>query len=261
MADSLFDVYQNIESAKEFWDSLESKYMAEDASSKKFLVGNFINYKMVDSRPVMEQYSELLRILGQFAQYNMKMDESISVSSIIDKLHSSWKNFKHDLKHKNEELTLVKLGSTFQIEQSIRDMEKFWVNDDKTMVVPSAVSMVEESESSKCGKVGHFKKDCRVGKIGGKGKNEAGLSGSKDPVKQQGHILVPNSNSVENYVSLISEAFYVQDDEISWWVDSGATSHLCKNLQWFKDFKVIEDGSILKMGNLATETNQGIKKC
>nr|GEW74351.1 zinc finger, CCHC-type [Tanacetum cinerariifolium] len=32
MSDSLFDVYQNVESAKELWDLLESKYMAEDAS-------------------------------------------------------------------------------------------------------------------------------------------------------------------------------------------------------------------------------------
>ena len=54
MTDSLFDIYQNVESAKELWDSLEAKYMAEDASSKKFLVSNFTNYKMTDSRPVME---------------------------------------------------------------------------------------------------------------------------------------------------------------------------------------------------------------
>nr|GEX02421.1 zinc finger, CCHC-type [Tanacetum cinerariifolium] len=37
ISDSLFDIYQNIESSKELWDSLESKYMFEDASSKKFL--------------------------------------------------------------------------------------------------------------------------------------------------------------------------------------------------------------------------------
>ncbi|GKA43463.1 hypothetical protein Tco_0736187 [Tanacetum coccineum] len=41
----------NVKSAKELWDSLKSKYMAEDASSKKFLISNFNNYKMVDSRP------------------------------------------------------------------------------------------------------------------------------------------------------------------------------------------------------------------
>ncbi|GKB53878.1 hypothetical protein Tco_0904631, partial [Tanacetum coccineum] len=37
MFDSLFDIYQNAESAKALWESLESKYMAEDASAKKFL--------------------------------------------------------------------------------------------------------------------------------------------------------------------------------------------------------------------------------
>ncbi|GKF21189.1 hypothetical protein Tco_0069827, partial [Tanacetum coccineum] len=33
----LLTTLKNVESAKELWDSLESKYMAEDASSKKFL--------------------------------------------------------------------------------------------------------------------------------------------------------------------------------------------------------------------------------
>ncbi|GKD15723.1 hypothetical protein Tco_1200130, partial [Tanacetum coccineum] len=37
MSDSLFDVYQNVNTFKELWDTLEAKYMAEDASSKKFL--------------------------------------------------------------------------------------------------------------------------------------------------------------------------------------------------------------------------------
>ena len=86
MVDSSFDIYQNYESAHELWDALESKYLAEDASSTKFLVSNFLNYKMVETRPVMEQYNEILRILGQLAQHDMKMDEAISVSCITEKL-------------------------------------------------------------------------------------------------------------------------------------------------------------------------------
>ncbi|GJV11476.1 zinc finger, CCHC-type containing protein [Tanacetum coccineum] len=50
ISDALFGVYQNVGSAKELWDQLESKYMVEDASSKKYLVSNFNNYKMIDSR-------------------------------------------------------------------------------------------------------------------------------------------------------------------------------------------------------------------
>ncbi|GKG52198.1 hypothetical protein Tco_0547073, partial [Tanacetum coccineum] len=73
---------------------------------------------MTDSRPVMEQYNELLRILGRFTQHKMNMDEAIKVSCIIDKLSPSWKDFKHTLKHKKEELTLVELGSHLRIEET-----------------------------------------------------------------------------------------------------------------------------------------------
>ncbi|XP_074337192.1 uncharacterized protein LOC141674382 [Apium graveolens] len=251
MSDSLFDVYQNVNSVKELWDSLESKYMAEDASSKKFLVSNFMNYKMVDSRPVMEQYNELLRILGQFVQHNLKMDESISVYGVIDKLPPSWKDFKHTLKHNKDDMTLVELGSHFRIEEALRTQEIENNPKGKNQVGDSFVNMVEDGGHSKnskngkgnkrkfkgnynasnkkpkmacwkCGKPGHFKKDCRVGK-GKQEKQNAGPSGSKDPEKQQ-----------------------------------GATSHVCKDLRWFIDFQPIEDGSILKMGNVATEPIKGL---
>ncbi|CAM8978366.1 unnamed protein product [Rhodiola kirilowii] len=117
MSDPLFDRYQVVESAKELWDALEEKYMQEDASRKKFLVSNFNSYKMVDARPVMEQFNELTRILGQFAQYKMKMDDSIEVSSIIDKLPPLWKDFKHKLKHKKEEMSLEELDGELQVEE------------------------------------------------------------------------------------------------------------------------------------------------
>nr|GEW42456.1 zinc finger, CCHC-type [Tanacetum cinerariifolium] len=120
MSDYLFYVYTNVESAKELWDSLESKYMAEDSSSKKFLVSNFNNYKMVDYRPVMKQYNELLRILGQYTQHGLKIDEFISISSIIDMFPPSWKDFKHTLKHGKDDFSLVQLGSHLRIEESLR---------------------------------------------------------------------------------------------------------------------------------------------
>ncbi|GJU56728.1 ribonuclease H-like domain-containing protein [Tanacetum coccineum] len=126
---------------RELWDSLEAKYMAEDASSKKFLINNFPNYKMTDSRPVMEQYNELFGILGIFTQPKMNIDEAIQVSCIIDKLPPSYKGFKHTLKHQKEELTLVELDSLLRIEESLRvhDSDKPKGNN---VVGPSVVNMI-----------------------------------------------------------------------------------------------------------------------
>uniref|UniRef100_A0A1S3EKZ7 Uncharacterized protein LOC105853099 n=2 Tax=Cicer arietinum TaxID=3827 RepID=A0A1S3EKZ7_CICAR len=109
MSDSLFDIYQSSISAKELWEKLESRYMQEDATSKKFLVSQFINYKMVDSKSVMEQRHEIEYILNNYKQHKMHMDETIIVSSIIDKLPPSWKDFKKSMKHKKEDISLEQL--------------------------------------------------------------------------------------------------------------------------------------------------------
>ncbi|GJV25560.1 hypothetical protein Tco_1378255 [Tanacetum coccineum] len=108
---------QNVESSKELWDSLKAKYMADDASSKKFLVSNFINYKTTDSRLVLEQYNELL-------------------------------DFKHTLKHLKEKLTLVELGSHLRIKESLRVQDNDKLKG-KNVVGPSVVNMVEHNNSSR----------------------------------------------------------------------------------------------------------------
>nr|GEU32814.1 zinc finger, CCHC-type [Tanacetum cinerariifolium] len=258
-------------------DSLESKYMAKDSSSKIFLVSNFNNYKMVDSRPVIEQYNELLRILGQYTQHGLKMDESISVLSIIDKLPPSWKDFKYTLKHGKDNLSLVQLGSHLHIEESLRAQD----NDKgkgKEVGGPS-INMTEEGgknkhhkqnkgkkrsnennsgsrfnkkpklECWKCGKTGYFKRDCRSGKKNNA--NALGLGkGSKDQSQDQGQNLVPVwTRFIKFSVSLIFEAFYMQVDYIAWWIDSGATTYVCKDRCWIKTFEPVEDGSVLYMGD------------
>ena len=38
--------------------------------------------------------------------YNVNMDETIIVSTIINKMPTSWKDFKHSFKHKKEDISL-----------------------------------------------------------------------------------------------------------------------------------------------------------
>nr|GEW85835.1 hypothetical protein [Tanacetum cinerariifolium] len=159
MSGSLFDVYTNVESYKELWDSLESKYMAEDSSSKKFL------------------------------------------------------DFKHTLKHGKDDLSLVQLGSHLRIEESLRAQDsdkgkgkevggKKRSNENNS---GSGSSKKPKLECWKFGKTGHFKRDCRSG-------------------KKTTQMLVV--------------------DAIAWWIDSGATTHVCKDRCWFKTFEPVEDGSV-----------------
>ncbi|WVZ00704.1 hypothetical protein V8G54_026773, partial [Vigna mungo] len=47
---------------------------------------------------------------------------------------------------------------------------------------------------------------------------------------------------------MVSEIFCVQTDD-SWWIDSGASRHVCKDLCLFKTFKEDDNGEVLYMEN------------
>ncbi|GJV42668.1 zinc finger, CCHC-type containing protein [Tanacetum coccineum] len=238
MSDSLFDIYQNAKSAKTLWESLESKYMAEDASAMRFLLSSFMNYKMVDTRPVMEQYYEMLRILG----HHLRIEEGLRNQELDN-------NPKGKNQIGSSSVNMVEKDGAKNSNNN-KNKRKFKSGDDKFANKKGTMTCW------KCNKPGHMKKDCRSRK----GKDGAGSNGSKDPEKQQGYDsdFMQNFYNVLHYVSVISDAFYVQDDEVAWWVDSGATSHVCKDLRWFQVCKSIEDGSFVKMGNVATEPIKGI---
>ena len=55
LIDSLYNVYTDKKTTKELWESLNRKYKTEDAWAKKFVVGRFLDYKMVDSKTVVSQ--------------------------------------------------------------------------------------------------------------------------------------------------------------------------------------------------------------
>ncbi|GKD72881.1 zinc finger, CCHC-type containing protein, partial [Tanacetum coccineum] len=189
MSDSLFDVYTNVESAKELWDSLESKCMAEDSSSNKFLVNNFNNYKLVDSRP----------------------------------------DFKHTLKHGKDDLSLVQLGSHLCIEESLRvqDSDKGKGKE----VVGTSVNMTEE----------------------GKNKNNKQNKGKKHDFKEHGSGSGSNKKPKLECWKCGKTGHFKRDchsvNAIAHWIDSGATTHVCKDRCWYKTYEPVEDGSVLYMGD------------
>ena len=56
---TLYNVYSPIKMARELWESLDRKYKTEDAGMKKFIVGRFLDYKMVDSKTIISQVQDL----------------------------------------------------------------------------------------------------------------------------------------------------------------------------------------------------------
>ncbi|XP_073122037.1 uncharacterized protein [Henckelia pumila] len=186
--DTLYSVYSSVKTAKKLWNSLEKKYKTEDAGIKKFVVGKFLDFKMmirievsqVDSKTVMSQMQEIQIILHDLLAEGMEINEPFQVASIIEKLPPLWKDFKNYLKHKRKELKLEDLIVRLRIEEDNRNTE---AKSHKKMMETEAKANLTESSMSKkrkrphdgkqkrkakkfqgkcynCGKPNHMARDC-----------------------------------------------------------------------------------------------------
>ena len=98
LSDHLYDVYHSATKiAKELWETLEAKYGIPDVSMFRFTISTFNNYKMVDNKPVIHEFQELLR---KVEMKGTKLSEEFKVSCLIDKLPPSWINYAKSLRHK-----------------------------------------------------------------------------------------------------------------------------------------------------------------
>ena len=53
--DSLYNICSHIPTTKKLWASMDKKYKTVDVSTKNFIVGWFLEYKMVDRKIVINQ--------------------------------------------------------------------------------------------------------------------------------------------------------------------------------------------------------------
>ena len=109
LENNLYDIYSSYKTAKQVWEMLEKKYKTEDAGAKKFVIGKFLKYNMVDSKAVVKQVEELQVIIHELHSEGCSINDQFQVGSIIEKLPPSWNDFKIYLKHKRREMSMEDL--------------------------------------------------------------------------------------------------------------------------------------------------------
>ncbi|KAL0307446.1 UNVERIFIED_CONTAM: hypothetical protein Sangu_3030600 [Sesamum angustifolium] len=255
-------MYSSATTAKALWELLEKKYKTEDAGLKKFIVGKVLEFKMVDSKTVMNQIQEFQMILHDLHAEGMKLNESFQVAAMIEKLPPLWKNFKNYLKHKRKEMGLENLIVRLRIEKDNRLSEmKFG-----KLQIKAKTNLMEHNENTSikrkrvdyklkkgrakmikgncynCGKPNHMAKDCRL------------------PKKNQAHVSEVRSVPIDlgelNLSTMVFEANLV-DNPRKWWIDTGATRHICSDKEMFSTYTPINERKLF-MGNSATSNIVGL---
>ncbi|RVW41557.1 Retrovirus-related Pol polyprotein from transposon TNT 1-94 [Vitis vinifera] len=243
LADSLYNVYSDKKTAKELWESLDRKY----------------KLRMPGLRNLLWVASSTIRC------------ETFQVAAIIKKLPPAWKDFKNYLKHKRKEMSIEDLIIRLRIEEDNRKSEKkgaHTLNEAKANFVEHGQSSKAKTNNNKgkgsklgpkggiskkpkfqgkcfnCGKQGHKSVDCRLPK-----KNKPKEANVIDDITKNVYDI--------DLTAVVSEVNLVGSNPKEWWIDTGATRHVCSDKKMFSTFEPIENGEKVFMGNSATSEIKG----
>ncbi|GAV84404.1 UBN2_2 domain-containing protein, partial [Cephalotus follicularis] len=93
VSDRLYLLFSGMKTAREIWNALEFKYTAEEQGTNKYLISKYFDFKMVNTKTLLEQVYELQLIVNKIHALTIDVPETFQVWVIIAKLLSSCKEY------------------------------------------------------------------------------------------------------------------------------------------------------------------------
>lgn len=93
-----------------------------------------------------------------------------------------------------------------------------------------------------CGKPGHRSSECRA---------------PKNVNKNKGQANIVEDDDIDNLCDVLSECNLVGNPK-EWWIDSGATRHVCADKGMFKSYALSGPEEKMYMGNSSTSKVEGV---
>lgn len=218
---------RNTNSAKAVWDNLERQHQKKTLTTKVHLLKRICDMNYHDGDNIEEHLLEFEDLFEKLANAGTKLDEDLQVVLVFRSLPNSFDALTTTLENRSgDDLTLQLVKGKI-----INEVHK---RRESSVVDPVVLKTDDKKKSVVCyfcEKPGHKKRDCKLWQ---RQKNEGGASSSAGgenkehkKMKQQAKAKVAKSE-VQGFVFSASESV-VKD----WIVDSGASSHMCANRNFF----------------------------
>ncbi|KAK4383708.1 Retrovirus-related Pol polyprotein from transposon TNT 1-94 [Sesamum angolense] len=243
MTNTLFDLFVNHKSARTIWNTLESRYGGDDAGRKKYIVGKWLQFQIVDGKSIMDQVHEYENIVADVLNEDMKMCEILQANVLLEKFPPSWNDYRNHLKHNKRDLTLQELISHMRTEEANRQIsmqsQKFKKNvQQKSHKGNDGKIQKNKYQCYCCGKTGHKAYQCYQRK-------------DQQKTNQKQNPQLNLAETKEIIAAVVVEANLVEN-KVDWILDTGASKHFCANKELFHEFHEASDGECVFMGNSTT---------
>ncbi|XP_073017842.1 uncharacterized protein [Primulina eburnea] len=226
LSNRLYDLYNSIESLVKIWNALEYKYKTEKEGTHKFLILKYLEFVMTDTKSVLYQIHELKLIVTKLLELKIIISESFEVGTIIDKLPPSWNGYRKKLLHSKDDITL-------------EDLKKHLRTEEETRYCDPKGNIHEFSKINVAEAKRHRQSDCKY-------KKEVNVN-KANVFENQHEVICAMISEIE--IDMIIETNMAATKSNDWWIDSGATIHVCNDKKLFSSYQIEKQEKTVLMGN------------
>jgi hypothetical protein len=237
--------------AKELWDKLGNLYQSKSLVKKLFLRKKLYHLRMEDGYSVTEHLNAFNTLVRQLGSVNITIAEEDKCITFLFSFPDSWDNL------------VVAIGSTTQstlkyedvvaslLSEEMRQKSMDGNNTDALFVrghtqyrnlgKPSGWRSKSIGRSKylgqslrkcwKCGKTGHYKKDCKSKKVEkSKGSDSNSSTEAKISTEEGGDVYLESTST------------HVDCD--LWLINSGVSYHMTPHKEWFSEYEKYDGGDV-----------------
>ena len=106
MTNPLLDLFVTFKYVKIIWERPKVKYGADDARKNKYVIGEWLQFQIIDDKPIIEEVHIYKNTCAEVLNENMKICEILQANMLIERFPPSWSDYWNQLKYKKKDLTL-----------------------------------------------------------------------------------------------------------------------------------------------------------
>lgn len=238
----------NCETSKEMWDKLKSIYAQDNSAAKHLLYQQFFSYEKSADDDVATHISKLEAIVQKLKNMKVDISNDMMITRILMTLPAEFRHFVSAWESStDDQRTLTNLTNRLLVEENrlglgamsltkTESSEAFLAKHSGSGAMKKGQQFKKKKKKGNCftcGSSEHWKSQCPANKSSNESKLTESNQKSKDS-KDKAYL----SNDFGEFKR--SEA---------WYVDSGASNHMCNQRAWFVNFKALVEQPEITMAN------------
>jgi hypothetical protein len=235
--------------AKGLWDKLGKLYRSKSLVNKLFLRKKLYNLRMRDGDLVAKHLNAFNTVVSQLVSVEIKISDEDKCINLLCSLLDTWDSLVVAIGSNTTALKFDEVVSSLLSEEMRqKNMEGQSTNalfarghsQERNRYKSSSGRYKSKGRSKsprkfvkvcwRCGKEGHYKKQCRSKVEKKKGSEEARSTKEKTSKEEGGDVYLASSSTYA--------------DHEAWLVDSGASFHMTPHREWFCEYKRYDGGNV-----------------